>query len=47
MIEDTVFIALNEGEADPSHRALYEPLPIDFLDGTPEPRRPMWQVGRV
>src|SRR6266446_6204927 len=47
VIEDTVFIALNEREADPAHRGLHEPSLTYLLDGAPEPGGPPRQVGRV
>ena len=47
MIEDTVFIALNEREADPAHRGLHEPSLTYLLDGAPEPGGPLRQVARV
>ena len=47
VIEDTEFIALNEGEADPAHRGLHEPSLTYLLDGAAEPRGPLRQVGRV
>lgn len=42
-----MFIALNEGEANPPFRSLYEPSIAHLLDGAPEPWCPLWKVGRV
>ena len=47
VIEDTVLIPRGEGDADPSRRRVHEPPAIDLLDGIPEPRSPLGQVGRV
>jgi hypothetical protein len=47
VIEDTVCIPRDEGEAHPSHRSVHEPSAIDLFNRTPEPRSPLGQVGRV
>src|SRR5262249_46081284 len=44
VVEHAEFVVRNEGEADPSHRRLDEPLIAHTLDGAPETRRPRDQM---
>src|SRR5215475_4532970 len=46
VVEDTKFIARNEGKASAPFRGLDEPSIVNLLDRAPEPRCPPWQVGR-